>query len=62
MYMQIVAGRFVEAFCKNTVYRFLNAAKTNWKQFVCALSEKIINRTICHVYEADQTLQVFSAR
>lgn len=46
MYMQIVTGRFSEGFCKNTVYRFLNSAKTNWEKFVCALSERIINRTI----------------
>ena len=44
--MQIATGKFVEGFCKNTVYRFLNAAKTNWEKFVCALSERIINRTI----------------
>ena len=46
MYMQLVTGRFVEAFCKNTVYRFLGAAKTNWERFVLMLSERIINRTI----------------
>ncbi len=46
MYMQIVTGKFTEAFSKNTVYRFLSAAKTNWERFVCALSERIINRTI----------------
>ncbi len=46
MYMQMVTGRFTEGFCKNTVYRFLNAAKTNWERFVLLLSERIINRTI----------------
>ena len=46
MYMQFVTGRFAEAFCKNTVYRFLSAAKTNWERFVLQLSERIINRTI----------------
>ena len=34
MYMQLVTGRFAEAFGKNTVYRFLSAAKTNWERFV----------------------------
>ena len=46
MYMQFVTGHFAEAFCKNTVYRFLSAAKTNWERFVLQLSERIINRTI----------------
>ena len=46
MYMQLVTGRFAEAFGKNTVYRFLSAAKTNWERFVLQLSERIINRTI----------------
>ena len=46
MYMQIVTDRFTEAFGKNTVYRFLSSAKTNWERLVCLLSERIINRTI----------------
>ena len=46
MYMQLVTGRFTEVFSKNTVYRFLSAAKTNWERFVLLLSERIINRTI----------------
>ena len=46
MYMQIVTNRFTEAFGKNTVYRFLSSAKTNWDRLLCLLSERIINRTI----------------
>ena len=46
MYMQMVTGRFTEGFCKNTVYRFLSSAKTNWERFVLLLSERIINRTV----------------
>ncbi len=34
MYMQLATGRFAEALGKNTVYRFLSAAKTNWERFV----------------------------
>ena len=34
MYMQLATGRFAEAFGKNTVYRFLSAAKTNWERFI----------------------------
>ncbi len=32
MYMQIMTGRYTEAFGKNTVYRFLNSVKTNWER------------------------------
>ena len=32
MYMQIMTGRYSEAFGKNTVYRFLNSVKTNWER------------------------------
>ena len=46
MYMQIVTKQYSEAFGKNTVYRFLSAAKTNWERFLLMLSERIINRTI----------------
>lgn len=54
MYMQMVTGRFTEAFCKNTVYRFLNTAKTNWERFVCMLSERIVNRTIRPLTDKDR--------
>lgn len=39
-------GRITEAFFKNTLYRFLSAAKINWERFVLLLLEQIINRTI----------------
>ena len=54
MYMQIATGRFAESFCKNTVYRFLSAAKTNWERFILLLSERIINRTIRPLTGADR--------
>lgn len=43
MYMQQKTGAFEEAFCKNTVYRFLNSPKTNWLRFTTLLSTRIIN-------------------
>lgn len=46
MYMQIITGRYSEAFGKNTVYRFLNSARTNWERLTCALSARIINGSI----------------
>ena len=46
MYMQICTGRFNESFSKNTVYRFLNSARTNWEVLVRTLSERIINLTL----------------
>ena len=46
MYMQIMTGRYSEAFGKNTVYRFLNSARTNWERLTCLLSARIINGSI----------------
>ena len=43
MYMQRKTGVFVEDFCKNTVYRFLNNTKTNWQRFTTLLSARIVN-------------------
>lgn len=43
MYMQQKTGVFKETFSKNTVYRFLNNTKTNWKRFTTLLSTNIIN-------------------
>ena len=42
MYMQMKTGVFQERFSKNTVYRFLNCAKTNWQRFTTLLSARII--------------------
>ena len=38
MYMQQQTGSFEEAFSKNTFYRFLNSAKTNWLRFTSLLA------------------------
>ena len=46
MYMQIMTGRYSEAFGKNTVYRFLNSVRTNWERLTCLLSVRIINGSI----------------
>ena len=43
MYMQRKTRTFEGGFCKNTVYRFLNNAKTNRQRFTTLLSAKIIN-------------------
>lgn len=43
MYMQRKTGTFEGGFSKNTVYRFLNSAKTNWQRFTTLLSARIIN-------------------
>ena len=39
MYMQQKTGKFREAFCKNTFYRFLNDTRTNWLRFTTMLSK-----------------------
>lgn len=41
LYMQQKTGSFKEAFSKNTFYRFLNSAKTNWLRFTTLLSKKV---------------------
>ena len=46
MYMQQQTGSFKEAFSKNTFYRFLNSAKTNWLRFTSLLAADIVNRDI----------------
>ena len=46
MYMQQQTGSFEEAFSKNTFYRFLNSAKTNWLRFTSLLAADIVNNDI----------------
>lgn len=41
--MQRKTGAFEGSIRKNTVYRFLNSTKTNWKRFTTLLSIRIIN-------------------
>ncbi len=43
IYMQMKTGTFDGGFSKNTIYRFLNNAKTNWQRFTTLLSASIIN-------------------
>ena len=42
-YMQMKTGTFGEGFSKNTIYRFLNNARTNWQRFTALFSASIIN-------------------
>ena len=46
MYMQRRTGSFKEEFSKNTFYRFLNSAKTNWLRFTSLLAADIVNNDI----------------
>ena len=46
MYMQQQTGSFKEKFSKNTFYRFLNSAKTNWLRFTSFLVADIVNNDI----------------
>ena len=43
MYMQLKTNSYKETFSKNTFYRFLNSAKTNWLRFTTLLSKKAID-------------------
>ena len=42
IYMQMKTGTFEGNFSKNTIYRFLNDARTNWQRFTTLLSASII--------------------
>ena len=46
MYMQQRTGSFKEDFSKNTFYRFLNSAKTNWLRFTSLLAADIVNNDL----------------
>lgn len=46
MYMQQRTNTFKEDFSKNTFYRFLNSAKTNWLRFTSLLAADIVNNDI----------------
>ena len=45
MYMQMKTDSYHESFSKNTYYRFLNSAKTNWLRFTSLLSKAVANTT-----------------
>ena len=44
MYMQMRTNSFRENFSKNTYYRFLNSAKTNWLRFTTLLAKNVADR------------------
>ena len=46
MYMQQRTGSFKENFSKNSFYRFLNSAKTNWLRFTSLLSKKVADTIV----------------
>ena len=46
MYLQQRTGSFKEGFSKNTFYRFLNSAKTNWLRFTSLLAADVVNNDI----------------
>ena len=49
-----MTGRYSESFGKNTVYRFLNSARTNWERLTCMLSVRIINDPIRKLTGSDR--------
>ena len=55
MYMQQRTGSFKEGFSKNTFYRFLNSAKTNWLRFTSLLASEIINNEIKDLTDEKRT-------
>jgi len=55
MYMQQRTGSFKEKFSKNTFYRFLNSAKTNWLRFTSLLAADIVNHDLKDLTSEDRT-------
>lgn len=43
MYMDLLNLRTASAFCKDTVYRFLNSVYINWQTFLLTISSNVIN-------------------
>ena len=52
--MQQRTGSFKEDFSKNTFYRFLNSAKTNWLRFTSLLAADIVNNGIKDLTDASR--------
>jgi len=46
MYMQMKTNSYHESFSKNTFYRFLCSAKTNWLRFTTLLSKRVIESLV----------------
>ncbi len=55
MYMQQRTGSFKEGFSKNTFYRFLNSAKTNWLRFTSLLAADVVNHDLKNLTNEDRT-------
>lgn len=55
MYMQQRTGSFKENFSKNTFYRFLNSAKTNWLRFTSMLASQMINDEVKNLTDEGRT-------
>ena len=58
MYMQQRTGSFKEDFSKNTFYRFLNSAKTNWLRFTSLLAADIVNHDIRQITKGKMSLSL----
>ena len=51
VYMQMKTGTFEGGFSKNTIYRFLNNARTNWQRFTTLLSASM-EKSVREITEA----------
>ena len=58
MYMQQRTGSFKEDFSKNTFYRFLNSAKTNWLRFTSLFAADIVNHDIRDLTDHERNNEV----
>ena len=55
MYMQQTTGTYHEDFSRNTFYRFLNSARTNWLRFTSLLAADIVNGTVKDLTDEKRT-------
>ncbi len=54
MYMNLLSGRNVPGFAKDTVYRFMKSSQINWMKFTTILAARIIKNAIVPLNNADR--------
>lgn len=52
--MNLLTGRNIPAFAKDTVYRFMKMLQINWVRFTTILSSRIINEAIVSLDSEDR--------
>lgn len=55
MYMNLITGRNIPAFAKDTVYRFMKMTQINWMRFTTIVASRIIKTAIAPLTGEDRT-------